>query len=217
VLLGLFGLAVGAAVWTRTQHRALYWTVIILSSTAGTTMSDFVTRSLGLGYGWGTLLIVATLAAVFGAWRWVTPRQTIEGPMDRRAETLYWMAILVSSTLGTAFGDFIADGLSLGFGGGTAVLVGVLAVVAAVAMFTRASRVACYWLGIVVTHPLGATMGDYMTKEEGFDLGNVKATLILAGVFGVIVAVRAVTAAREERAVASVEGDGARAEAAAAE
>lgn len=194
VLIGMFALAAGAEVWTRTQHRALYWTVIILSSTAGTTMSDFVTRSMGLGYGWGSALIVAALATVFAIWRWLTPKQTsIDAPMDRRAEFLYWMAILISSTLGTAFGDYVADGLSLGFGGGTLLLVGVLATVAALAMFTRISRVTCYWLAIVVTHPLGATMGDYMTKDEGFDLGNVKATLILASIFGVIVAVRALT------------------------
>jgi uncharacterized membrane-anchored protein len=189
-LIGLFILAALVAVMTRSQHPAIYWTVIILSSTAGTTMSDYVTRTLGLGYGWGTLAILATMAVIFAAWRWVAPRQHIDDPLNPATESLYWAAILTSSTLGTAFGDFISNGTPLGFGGGTIVLVAALALIAALWAFTPLSRDVCYWLAIVVTHPLGATMGDYLTKEEGFDLGNFKATVILSAVFLAIVVAR---------------------------
>jgi uncharacterized membrane-anchored protein len=192
VLIGLFAAAAIVAVSTRTQHPALYWTVIILSSTAGTTMSDLITRkALGTeehaAYGTGVLVILAAMTAVFAAWRLTAPRTHVSDPMPRRVEFLYWAAILTSSTLGTAFGDYLSNGTPLGFAGGSIVLAAALAVVALLTFLTRLPRDLCYWLAIIVTHPLGATVGDYMTKEEGLDLGNAVSTAILSGVFVVIV------------------------------
>jgi uncharacterized membrane-anchored protein len=187
-LVGLFAIAVAVALSTNSQHPSIYWTTIILSSTAGTTMSDWVTRTLNLGYGGGTLAILIVMAAVFGAWHIVSPKHSLRGPLTRTSEFLYWSAILCSSTLGTAFGDYISNGTPLGFGGGTLVLIAVLAIIAALAMFTNVSRELCYWLAIIVAHPLGATMGDYATKEEGLNLGNSAATAILVIVFLAIVA-----------------------------
>jgi uncharacterized membrane-anchored protein len=188
VLVGLFAMAVAVALWTKVQHPSIYWTTIILSSTAGTTMSDWVTRTLGYGYGGGTLAILIAMGAVFAAWQIVSPRHSVSGPLTRVTEFLYWSAILCSSTLGTAFGDFISNGTPLGFGGGTLVLIGVLSTIALLAIFTNVSRELCYWLAIIVAHPLGATMGDYATKEEGFNLGNALATAALASIFLAIVA-----------------------------
>jgi uncharacterized membrane-anchored protein len=187
VLVALFALAVIVALWTKSQHPSIYWITIILSSTAGTTMSDFVTRSLGFGYGYGTLAILITMAAIFLVWRFVSPKHSINDPLSRTTEFLYWAAILTSSTLGTAFGDFISNGTPLGFAGGTLILAAVLAIIAALALFTKISRDLCYWVGIIVAHPLGATMGDYFTKDEGFGLGNFLATVILGAIFLAIV------------------------------
>ena len=187
ILVALFALAVVVALWTKSQHASIYWTTIILSSTAGTTMSDLITRSLDFGYGFGTLAILAAMTVIFVAWRIVSPKHSINDPLSRTTEFLYWAAILCSSTLGTAFGDFISNGTSLGFAGGTLVLAAVLIAIAAMALFTKVSRELCYWLGIIVAHPLGATMGDYFTKDEGFGLGNLLATVILAAIFLAIV------------------------------
>jgi uncharacterized membrane-anchored protein len=190
VLVSLFALAVFVAVSTKSQHPSVYWITIILSSTAGTTMSDWVTRTLRLGYGGGTLAILIVMAAVFGVWHIVSPKHSVSDPLTRIAELLYWSAILCSSTLGTAFGDYISNGTPLGFGGGTLVLVAVLAIIAALALFTNVPREMCYWLAIIVAHPLGATMGDYATKDEGLNLGNALATVILVVVFLSIVAIK---------------------------
>ena len=130
-LVGLFAIAVAVAVSTKTQHPSIYWITIILSSTAGTTMSDWVTRTLDLGYGGGTLAILTVMAIVFAAWHFVSPRHSVIGALTPLTEFLYWSAILCSSTLGTAFGDYISNGTSLGFGGGTLVLIAVLAAITA--------------------------------------------------------------------------------------
>jgi uncharacterized membrane-anchored protein len=192
-LIGLFFVAAMVAVLTRIQHATLYWIVIILSSTAGTTLSDYITRTLGLGYGRGTAVILGALAAIFVAWRTVSPRSSLETSMSRPAEFLYWLAILTSSTLGTAFGDFLSNGTALGFGGGTLVLMLTLVLIAAAAKLTRGPWELFYWLAIIVSHPMGATVGDYMTKGEGFDLGNLNATLILTAIFLAVVAYKVVS------------------------
>ncbi|MFM8411741.1 MAG: hypothetical protein ACKOCT_15860, partial [Alphaproteobacteria bacterium] len=103
----------------------------------------------------------------------------------------------------TAFGGWMSRhylplaGAGLGNGATAGVLVAVLVAVACVAIFTRASRVGCYWAGIVVTHPLGAALGDFMTKDDGLDLGNARSTAILAAVFAAVGWV----ARRRERAI----------------
>jgi uncharacterized membrane-anchored protein len=201
ILVGLFALAVVVALWTKVQHPSIYWITIILSSTAGTTMSDLITRQFGFGYGGGTVAILAVMTAIFLAWHFVSPRHSIDDPLSRATEFLYWSAILTSSTLGTAFGDFISNGTKLGFAGGTLVLLAVLSVIAAAAVFTNVSRDLCYWLGIVVTHPLGATMGDYATKDEGLGFGNLKATVILSAVFLAIVAFKFIRVAATQPAL----------------
>ena len=100
---------------------------------------------------------------------------------------MYWIAILTSSTLGTAFGDLLAHNTPLGFDGGTLLLLSLLTIVVALVYLTKISREILYWLAIILTHPIGATMGDYLTKPEGMNLGNVKSSLVLVVVFIVVI------------------------------
>jgi len=118
-----------------------------------------------------------------------------------RTEFLYWMAILMSSTLGTAFGDFLSDETPLGFGGATLVLIAALIVVAVISLTVPLSRTVCYWLAIVVSHPLGATMGDYMTKDEGLQLCTIPSTIALLCVFLAIAAVGELLRRRRDPAI----------------
>ncbi len=186
-LIGLFVIALVFELRSKTRNLPLYWLVIVLTSTAGTTMSDYVTRSLGLGYGWGTLLMLGSLAGIFILWKAIARISVEESASNTKTEALYWSAILISSTLGTAFGDYMADETPLGFGGSSALLIGLLVLVALLARFTKTPRDLCYWLAIFITHPVGATMGDFLSKDEGLDLGNVVSTLILLVVFALVV------------------------------
>jgi uncharacterized membrane-anchored protein len=224
VLLGLFVVAMVFEVAVRRSHAGLYWTTLTLASIGGTTLSDFAARTLGLGYPASTAAIGVLLVISLVAWKSWTHSLDLKAALDARGESLYWLTILASSTLGTAIGDLLSkdelnlDGGALsdtacgpwmashhlplaGFGWGdgvtTGVLVGALVAVTCLALLTRVSRVTCYWAGIIVTHPLGAAFGDYMTKEDGLHLGNAKATAILA----VVLAVVAVFVWRRSRAL----------------
>ncbi|WP_217278669.1 hypothetical protein [Hymenobacter sp. BRD67] len=95
---------------------ALYWAVILATSTAGTTMSDYMDRTLGLGYATGTAILITILIVVLGLWRITEKSLSVSDITSRRGELFYWTAILFSNTLGTALGDFLADDSGLGFG-----------------------------------------------------------------------------------------------------
>lgn len=195
-LLILFLIALVISIYSKSQKPLVYWTVITLASTLGTTISDFLSRTFSVnylgvtqetGYIYATIFLVFTLALTFGIWKWHSKTDTIESELSKRTEFLYWFAILTSSTLGTAFGDFLAHDTPLGFDGGTLLLLGLLAIVVLLVFFTKISRELLYWLAIILTHPIGATMGDYLTKPEGMKLGNIKASLVLVVVFIIVI------------------------------
>lgn len=186
MLVALFIVALVLQLYTKIEHDALYWTVIVLTSTAGTTMSDYLDRTLELGYTKGTLLLLALLTGIFVMWRLTARSLAITNIRTVGTELLFWSAILFSSTLGTALGDFLADDSGLGFGGGTLVLALLLVVIGLATLCTQLSRVLLFWCGIVVTHPIGATMGDYLAKPDGCNLGAINASLILLALFGAV-------------------------------
>jgi len=191
ILLAFFFATLGAQLASRRFHPALYWAVIVSTSTAGTTMSDLVDRSFGLGYGLGASLLAACLVAVLLGWRRDVGTLSVERVRGRRTEAWYWTAILVSNTLGTALGDYLADSSGLGFLGGAALVGTAIALVAAAAAFTRIDRVVLFWIAFVLTRPFGATFGDLLTKPVdagGLGFGTSGSSLVLAAILLLLVA-----------------------------
>lgn len=202
VLISAFLVSLVSQLASRRYRPLLYWTVILTTSTAGTTMSDYMDRTLGLGYAKGAALLITALLCVFAAWRLMTGSLSVDHVKTRKAETFYWVAILLSNTLGTALGDFLADSSGLGFMGGALLIGGLLALVMGATFFTRASRVLLFWIAFVLTRPFGATVGDVLTKSKdngGLDLGTVGSSAVLGAVLLVLV-VRSMLKERRARA-----------------
>jgi uncharacterized membrane-anchored protein len=190
ILIGAFLLVLGVQLALKSFHPPLYWSVILLTSTAGTTMSDFMDRSLGLGYAKGSLILISLLCAVLLVWWRSEHTLSVSTIRTRRAEAFYWIAILVSNTLGTALGDFLADDSGLGFLGGAALIGGLLLLVLAAMFWSRISRVVLFWIAFVLTRPFGATFGDLLTKPHdkgGLDFGTAGSSAVLAAVLVVLV------------------------------
>ena len=176
----------------KSYHPWLYWPTIIASTTAGTTLADFCTRSLGIGYTGGSLLLFAAVLASLGTWKAVEGKVSSSHIVSGRAELFYWITITFSQTLGTALGDWAADPKTLGLGYlGGAVLFGALIAVVAILYFaTSISRVALFWAAFILTRPLGATVGDFLDKplaKGGLALSRPLASLALAAAIVVIV------------------------------
>jgi uncharacterized membrane-anchored protein len=183
ILMSLFFLSAAGQLFAKRHHPWLYWTVILTSSTAGTTMSDWMDRTLGLGYMTGSLILIGLLVGILGYWRFLTPHSmSVTNIRDRRIELLYWIAILFSNTLGTALGDFLADDSGLGFAAIAAILAGSLLLILALNYFTNISKVFLFWIAFVQTRPFGATLGDTLTKtpeQGGLGLGTIGTSGVL--------------------------------------
>jgi uncharacterized membrane-anchored protein len=202
VLMGLFLISVVAQLKATRFQPWLYWTVILATSTAGTTMSDFMDRTLGLGYAQGSLILVAGLLVVLGLWRATEKSLSVSEIKSPRAEIFYWTAILFSNTLGTALGDFLADDSGLGFFGGALLIGGLLALVVLAYRLLPINRVLLFWIAFVLTRPFGATFGDLLTKpaaKGGFNLGTIGSSAVLAAI---LIACVVWTERHEQRALA---------------
>lgn len=190
ILLAFFVVTLVTQLLSARYHPVLYWLVILSTSTAGTTMSDYMDRTLGLGYATGSAILVTLLASVLLLWRATTGSISVSHIATRRQEMFYWAAILFSNTLGTAFGDFLADDSGLGFMGGALVVSAALLLVYALYRYTLLSRAVLFWLAFVLTRPFGATFGDLLTKpleKGGLAFGTIGASLILAGILLVLI------------------------------
>jgi uncharacterized membrane-anchored protein len=161
----------------------LYWATIVASTTFGTTMADFADRSLGIGYGGGSALLAALLAATLCVWRWSQGTIAVNSVSTRKVEAFYWAAITLSQTLGTALGDWMADAGGLGYEGGALAFGAGLLVIVALYLFTGTSRVLLFWAAFILTRPLGATVGDFLDKpvaQGGMALSRPLASALLA-------------------------------------
>lgn len=189
ILLGFFVITLIAQLRSKRFHPALYWLVILSTSTAGTTLSDFMDRSLGLGYATGATIIAGVLIAVLAAWRLTYGSLKVDHIREPGVETFYWLAILASNTLGTALGDFLADTSGLGYLWSNALISGGIVLTILAWKFTRISTTVVFWIAFVLTRPFGATMGDLLTKSHakgGLDLGTIGSTAALLGLLVVL-------------------------------
>ncbi len=184
-------LLVGIQIAAKKFHPFLYWLVIVASTTAGTTMADFATRSLGVGYAGGSLILFASLMAVLGLWYWSLGSISVETVSTPKVEAFYWAAITFSQTLGTALGDWLAD-TGLGYEGGALVFAAGLAALAAAYFWTDISRVLLFWAAFILTRPLGATLGDFIDKplnQGGLAWSRPLATAVVAALMIVCILV----------------------------
>ncbi len=190
ILISLFLITLVTQLKSKQYHPLLYWIVILSTSTAGTTMSDYMDRTLGLGYAKGTLILITILATIFIYWRASAHSFSVQNITTFKVELLYWTAILFSNTLGTALGDFLADDSGLGFAGGALLIGGLIALTALAYYLTRISKTLLFWIAFVLTRPFGATMGDVLTKSRergGLNFGTIGSSAILAAVLIILI------------------------------
>lgn len=209
---GVFAIFLTIQLVVKKYVPPVYWTVILSTSLAGTAFSDFMDRSLGLGYMKGSLLLVSVLAITFLFWYITEPTLNVKSIATKRVEVLYWIAILVSNTLGTAAGDFLShkasgvgtlagggnyleQGLGLTIAQGAMVTGGLILIVLLAYWFTKINRVFLFWLAFVLTRPFGATFGDYLIKPHekgglGLENGTEIASAILLAILVICIIIQ---------------------------
>jgi uncharacterized membrane-anchored protein len=199
IFLALFAALLAWKLLVKGYPPALYWSVFTASAIAGTGISDFLDRTLGLGYALGSAILVAALALVLWLWYRKEKSINVEHIGTPRAEFYYWMGFLVANTLGTAAGDFLADDLGMGFGHSAALISALLLLIVLLHYFSKLPGVLLFWLAFVLTRPFGATFGDLLTKpldHGGLNLGTVGASAF----FGLVLVLAVAQETRLERA-----------------
>jgi len=183
IYIAFFAVTLAVQVTSSRYRPFAYWAVVVATTTVGTTMSDYLDRTVGLGYIKSSIGLFCCVMVVLLVWRRVAGHVAFENITTKKEEIFYWLAILVSNTLGTALGDFVASSTGLGFERGALVFAGLLAVVAAAHFFLKKIPASIlFWAAYVLTRPLGATLGDTLTKplaEGGLSLGRVLSSVVL--------------------------------------
>lgn len=192
ITLAAFLLVLGIQLWRSSFFAPLYWLVIVGTTTLGTEISDFMDRSLGMGYIAGSAVLLAVLLSILALWRFRIGNLRVYPITKRREELFYWMAILASNSLGTAFGDMLSDDLGFSYVQGALITASVIALMVVLHRYTRLDGVLLFWIAFIFTRPFGATFGDLLTKplaSGGLNLGTLPATLVTACLLGALIIV----------------------------
>ncbi|MEC3948685.1 COG4705 family protein [Sphingobium sp. HWE2-09] len=192
IFMAVLGILVACQIRAHRYWAWLYWATIIASTTAGTTMADFATRSLGIGYTGGSLLLLTLVILSLSLWHRALGSISVETVHEPRAELFYWITITFSQTLGTALGDWIADTGGMGYSGAAALFGATLGCLLILYFFTNISRVTLFWTAFILTRPLGAAVGDFLDKpidHGGLAISRPLASAILLAAIVMLVAI----------------------------
>ncbi|MEI8026716.1 MAG: hypothetical protein WCI18_10240 [Pseudomonadota bacterium] len=183
---GIFGVIFIVSVFVQMKakkfHPFLYWFTIVATTTVGTTLADFCTRSIGIGYTGGSAILLACVVGSLVIWQKSTGSISIDTVNTPKVEIFYWVTIMFSQTLGTALGDWVSDTIEMGYLGAAGIFGGLLAVTALAYYYKALSRSVLFWIAFILTRPLGAVVGDFLDKpigKGGLDLSRYSATAAL--------------------------------------
>ncbi len=162
----------------------VYWLAVVLISVVGTLITDNLVDNFGVALETTTVAFSIALAATFAAWYASERTLSIHTIVTTRRESFYWLAILFTFALGTAAGDLAAERLNLGYWPSALIFAGLIAAVALAHFRFSLNAVLAFWLAYILTRPLGASIGDFMsqlTKDGGLGLGTTVTSVIFLG------------------------------------
>jgi uncharacterized membrane-anchored protein len=169
----------------------IYWLAVVLLSVVGTLITDNLTDHFNVPLQTTTIIFAIVLALVFAAWYASERTLSIHTIYTRRREAFYWLAILFTFALGTAAGDLAAEKLALGYSLSAIVFAGVIAIITAAHFGFKLNGIVAFWLAYILTRPLGASIGDFLSQPKdagGLGLGTTgTSALFLVTILGVVV------------------------------
>src|SRR5580765_8368555 len=175
----------------RRYVAGIYWTGIVLISVVGTQITDNLSDNYGVSLVTTTTIFSIVLAIVFAIWFAFEQTLSIHTIYTTRREGFYWLAVLFTFALGTAAGDLTAERHNLGYLVSLLLFAGLIAAVAGAHYFLDLNAIAAFWIAYILTRPLGASLGDYLSQpraDGGLGLGTtVTSALFLSAILLVVV------------------------------
>ena len=185
-------LAVGLVVQFRARRYipAAYWYVVVAISIVGTLITDNLTDRFGVSLKLTTSVFAVVLCIVFAVWYASERTLSIHSIFTGKREGFYWLAILFTFALGTAAGDLIAETFNVGYGRSAVIFGGGIALVTVAWRYLELNAVLAFWLAYILTRPLGASIGDFLSqsrKHGGLALGTTGTSMLfLVAILGVV-------------------------------
>lgn len=168
-----------------------YWLTVVFVSILGTLITDNMTDNLGISLAYSTIGFSILLAIVFAIWYAREKTLSIHHIDTFPRELFYWVAILATFALGTAAGDWFAEGLNIGYQNSTLIFAGGIALISAGFYALKLNNISCFWLAYILTRPLGAALGDWLSqpvKNGGLELGVTSISVVfLLMIIGLVV------------------------------
>ena len=169
----------------------VYWLAVVMISVVGTLITDNLVDNLGVTLRTATIVFSIALLVTFSVWYAQERTLSIHSVDTTKRETYYWVAILFTFALGTAAGDLLAEGLDIGYWKSALLFAGAIGLVSLAFRFAKLPGVWAFWIAYILTRPLGASIGDYLSQPRdvgGLNMGTTVTSLIfLAAILGVVV------------------------------
>jgi uncharacterized membrane-anchored protein len=196
----------------------IYWLSVVLISVVGTQITDNLTDNFGVALQTTTILFSVILALVFAVWYVVERTLSIHSILTTRREAFYWLAILFTFALGTSAGDYLAEQLNLGYLVSLGIFAAAIAVITVAHYLIKAvvkteqrqlrNAVLAFWLAYILTRPLGASIGDYLSQAQsdgGLGLGTTATSLIFLAAILILVVYLTIT--KKDRTPIALQSD----------
>jgi uncharacterized membrane-anchored protein len=174
-------IALAVQFWTRRYVPPVYWLAVVLISIVGTLITDNLVDNYGVALETTTTLFSIALAITFAVWYRSERTLSIHTIYTTRREGFYWLAILFTFALGTAAGDLVAERFAIGYLPSALIFGGLIAAVAIAHFRFGLNAVLSFWIAYILTRPLGASIGDYLSQAKadgGLALGTTGTSVI---------------------------------------
>jgi len=191
VMGGLLALALLFQLRAKRYTPSLYWIVVVFISVFGTLITDNLSDNLGVPLAVSTGIFSIALIATFAVWYAKEKTLSIHAVDTTKRELFYWTAILFTFALGTAAGDWVAEGLNVGYANSVLLFGAAIALTGLAHYVFKFNAVACFWIAYVLTRPFGASCGDLLSQPAnngGLGLGTINTSvLFIAMIVGIVV------------------------------
>jgi uncharacterized membrane-anchored protein len=203
---GLLVVLLGVQFGLRRYVAPVYWLVVVVISVFGTLITDNLTDRYNVALTTSTMVFAGVLAVSFAGWFASERTLSIHTIFTTRREAFYWLAILFTFALGTAAGDLMAEKFSLGYAPSGLIFGGAIAAVALSHFGFRVNAVLAFWLAYILTRPLGASIGDWLSQSQhngGLGLGTTGTSYIFLGCILALVSYLTITRRDQTEVVAA--------------
>ncbi|MGG1675708.1 hypothetical protein ACIFOT_08140 [Neobacillus sp. NRS-1170] len=166
---------------TKRYVPSIYWLAVVLISVVGTLGSDNLADNLGVPLNITTAIFFVLMAVSFLAWYLSERTLSIHSIYTAKREAFYWLAILFTFALGTAAGDWISEGLNLGYLNSALMFAAVIGIVTIAHYLFKMNSVLAFWIAYILTRPFGASVGDYLSQSNhngGLGLGTTGTSIV---------------------------------------